>query len=48
MSLNFPLFIGNALMRICNIAPFNGGAFIRVEVAWDRPLRFQVMLNYSL
>jgi hypothetical protein len=41
-------FIGNAVMRLCNIAPFDGGTFVFVEINWDTPLRFQVMLHYSM
>lgn len=48
MTANDTPFIGDALMRVCNVAPFNGGVFVRVEIGWSSNLRFQVMLHYSL
>jgi hypothetical protein len=43
---NIP-FIGDAVMTVHNVAPFNGGVFVRVNVAWDSPLRFQVMVTFD-
>ena len=48
MTQNDVPFIGSAVMRVSNVAPFNGGVLVRVEVDFDRPLRFQVMLTYSI
>jgi hypothetical protein len=41
-------FVGNAVMRLCNVAPFDGGTFVFVEINHGTPLRFQVMLHYSM
>ena len=40
-------FIGAAKMTVSNIAPFNGGFFAWVEVAWNTPLnvRFDVLVD---
>lgn len=47
MTANDVPFIGLADMRILGVAAFDGGAFIKVDVIWSEPLRFQVMLIYS-
>ena len=40
-------FIGAARMGVYNIAPFNGGFFAWVEIAWGSPLnvRFDVVVD---
>ncbi len=40
-------FIGAARMAVYNIAPFNGGFFAWVEIAWGSPLnvRFDVVVD---
>ncbi|UOG75278.1 hypothetical protein MTX78_01465 [Hymenobacter tibetensis] len=35
-------FIGNAVMQIYNVAPYNGGVFIRLNVAFGSPLNVRV------
>ena len=35
-------FVGNAAMLIYNVAPYNGGVVIRVNVAWNSPLNVRV------
>jgi hypothetical protein len=47
MTTNDSPFIGNAAMSIANVAPFNHGAWVKVNIAWDRPLRFQLMFLWS-
>jgi hypothetical protein len=40
-------FIGGARMAVYNIAPFNGGFFAWVDIAWGSPLnvRFDVLVD---
>jgi hypothetical protein len=40
-------FIGNASMSVANVAPFDHGVWVRVNVAWDEALRFQLMFVWG-
>jgi hypothetical protein len=40
-------FIGNAAMSVLNVAPFNNGVWVKVNIAFDRDLNFQLMFIWS-
>ncbi|MBC7805813.1 MAG: hypothetical protein H7145_06650 [Akkermansiaceae bacterium] len=37
-------FMGQALMRVCNVSPGNGFVDVRVEIGWNSYLVFQLTL----
>ena len=47
MSTNDSPFIGLAPMSIANVAPFNNGVWVKVNIGWDKPLRFQLMFVWA-
>jgi hypothetical protein len=47
MTTNDTPFIGNAPMSVANVAPFNNGTWVKVNIGWDKPLRFQLMFVWG-
>jgi hypothetical protein len=40
-------FIGDAPMSVANVAPFDNGAWVKVNIGWDQSLRFQLMFVWG-
>ena len=40
-------FIGLAPMSIANVAPYNHGTWVKVNIGWDKALRFQLMFVWA-
>jgi hypothetical protein len=41
------LFIGQASMSVLNVAPFNGGTWVRVHIPFDVAVIFQLMFVWG-
>lgn len=42
-----PFMMGNAPMSVLNVQPYDRGVLVRVNVDFDRPLWFKVMVIYA-
>ena len=47
MSTDDVPFIGLAPMSVANVAPFDNGTWVKVNIGWDTPLRFQLMFLWG-
>jgi hypothetical protein len=47
MTVNNAPFLALAPMSVANVAPIDNGCLVRVNVHWDKDLRFQLMFVWG-